>query len=83
VLWGRVVDPEGNSLDLVPDKIETGAIWGPKLALEVRESRENIIGDVRFGSPNAQAETKKIFGAEGRNEATDAVMAVGRAPEFR
>jgi hypothetical protein len=70
------------SLDVVPKQIEARAIRGPKLAFKVGESGKDIIRDIRLRSPNAQAETVKVFTSEGRDETTDAVMTVGGASEF-
>ena len=64
-LWGGLFDLERDFLNVFQNKIQTRAIRSPKLALKVGESREDVIRDVGVGSPDTQAQAKKIFGAKG------------------
>jgi hypothetical protein len=77
-----LVNLESYSLNVLPKQIEARAVRGPKLAIKVGESVKDIIRDFRLRSPNAQAETVKAFTSDGRDETTDAIMAVGGASEF-
>lgn len=59
------VNLKSQFLDMLPNEIKAGAIRGPKLALIIRKSREDITRNIKFGPPDAQTKAVEVFGTEG------------------
>ena len=55
---------ESYSLYVLPNKIEARAVRSPKLAFIIRKSREDIVRNIRFGSPDAQTKAVEFFRTE-------------------